>query len=255
MKKSLLSLALASATATVTTLGVAADANAADPGFSITGNIGVATDYRFRGVSQTNKKPAVQGGIDLAASNGLSLGIWTSNVSEWANPGGAQEVDVYGGYATEVEGVGVSVGAVSYMYPKNNPVGLLPSNKTLEYYVGLSYGPVSYKASIARGNWFGIEADGGVYHDLTASLGSLGMSDKYSFAIHVGKQMISESGAETGNDYGFTDYSVKANYAISDSLSAALTVSKVVYSNATDGESWFLDNGGGAVVLSITKTF
>ena len=112
---------------------------------------------------------------------------------------------------------------------------------------------------MANGNWFGIEADGAQYHDFTLSLGSLGLSDKYAFSAHLGKQTIKEAGDEASSDYGFTDYSVKVTYAFSDSLSAGLSASKVKFANKTDGERWFAYDGkklgGTAVVASITKTF
>ncbi len=258
MKKTLLAIALASS---LTSFGAVAADKAPEPSYTLTGNIGLVSDYRFRGVSQTQQGPAVQGGLDLALANGLSFGTWTSNVSQWANLGGSQEIDLYGGYATELAGVGVSIGGISYWYPRNKQSAAgSPSNNTFEYYLGLSYGPLAYKISMANGNWFGVEADGATYHDLTLSLGSLGLSEKYSFSAHVGKQTIKEVGTKAGKDYGFTDYSIKAAYAISDSLSAALTASRVKYANKAHGQDdWYTFEGkklgGSAVVASITKTF
>ena len=74
MKKTILALGVASL---LTTIGAQAADKAAEPSYSLSGNLGAVSDYRFRGVSQTNKKPAVQGGLDLALKNGLSFGTWT----------------------------------------------------------------------------------------------------------------------------------------------------------------------------------
>jgi uncharacterized protein (TIGR02001 family) len=258
MKKSLISLAVICSLSSVS--AIAAD-KTPEPSYSISGNLSAATDYRFRGVSQTDKKPAVQGGLDLVFKNGLSVGTWTSNVSQWANYGGSQEIDLYGGYSTEVAGVGVSVGGVSYWYPRNkwSSEGS-PSNNTFEYYLGLAYGPISYKLSKTNGNWFGVEASSATYHDLSYSLGSLGLSEKFGFALHIGKQSIAEEGGQTGNDLGFKDYSVKASYNFSDDLSASLVASKVKFGTKADAESWFVSAsgkklGGSSLVASITKTF
>ena len=46
----------------------------------ITGNVGLTTDYVFRGISQTDEKPAIQGGLDYAHSSGAYAGVWASNV-------------------------------------------------------------------------------------------------------------------------------------------------------------------------------
>ncbi|MGA0816532.1 MAG: TorF family putative porin, partial [Burkholderiaceae bacterium] len=66
MKKTLLAVALASS---LTSFGAVAADKAPEPSYTLTGNIGLVSDYRFRGISQTNKRPAVQGGLDLVLAN------------------------------------------------------------------------------------------------------------------------------------------------------------------------------------------
>jgi uncharacterized protein (TIGR02001 family) len=69
----------------------------------LTGNLGLTSDYRFRGVSQTQNAPAVQGGIDYAHSSGLYIGNWNSSVSSQVYTAGAGvENDLYAGYKKEV---------------------------------------------------------------------------------------------------------------------------------------------------------
>src|ERR1043165_7965280 len=96
MRKSVLSAAVAAAFA-VPTL-VAAQPPAPAPTPAVTGNISIVSDYRFRGITQTFEKPAIQGGIDYAnAQNGLYLGNWNSTVSQGPGfPGGNIEMDFYG---------------------------------------------------------------------------------------------------------------------------------------------------------------
>ena len=93
----------------------------------ISGNVSLATDYVFRGVSQTNEDPAIQGGFDWAHNNGFYLGTWASNVEFDENSGSLPkesineatiEIDLYGGFANEFSsGLGYDVGAIYYAYP------------------------------------------------------------------------------------------------------------------------------------------
>ncbi|MFZ9314685.1 MAG: TorF family putative porin, partial [Burkholderiaceae bacterium] len=114
MKKTLLAVTMAALTLPMTS-------QAAESGLEISGNFGLTSNYKFRGISQTDNKPAAQGGFDLAHSSGLYIGTWTSNVSDWANAAGnGQEIDLYAGYSTELPlGLGIDVGALKYYYPNN----------------------------------------------------------------------------------------------------------------------------------------
>ena len=94
MKKTVLAITLAA----LTLPALAQDKKAPEPEFTISGNFGLFSDYRFRGVSQTDKKPAAQGGFDLAHKSGIYVGTWTSNVSQWTATGASQEIDLYGGF-------------------------------------------------------------------------------------------------------------------------------------------------------------
>ncbi len=78
-------------------------------------NIGVTSNYLWRGASQTGDDAAVSGGIDWSSDGGLYLGTWASNI-DWGNGSGA-EVDFYGGFANEVGDFGYDVGLIYYYYP------------------------------------------------------------------------------------------------------------------------------------------
>ena len=82
-------------------------------------NIGAVTDYRFRGISQTLGKPALQGGLDYAHSSGLYVGTWASTVSKDSYTNGkGLEVDIYAGWKKEVaKDWTIDVGALYYWYP------------------------------------------------------------------------------------------------------------------------------------------
>ncbi|MBO0766234.1 MAG: hypothetical protein J2P50_16825 [Hyphomicrobiaceae bacterium] len=79
---------------------------------STAGNVGLTTDYVFRGISQNNENPAVQGGVDLTCGN-FYFGVWGSNVDQE----GTLETDVYGGYKTNLGHLGLDVGLIYYAYP------------------------------------------------------------------------------------------------------------------------------------------
>lgn len=81
----------------------------------LTANIGVTSNYLWRGVSQTGDDAAVSGGIDWAHESGFYLGTWASNI-DWGNGSGA-EVDFYGGFANEIGDFGYDIGLIYYYYP------------------------------------------------------------------------------------------------------------------------------------------
>src|SRR5690606_20843626 len=114
-------------------------------GFSLSGHATIVNDYRFRGYSQTNFRPAVQVGFALSHSSGFYVGNWNSNVSDYVFPEGNLEMDFYAGWKGEVgHGIGLDVGALYYYYPgSSSPKGGNYNNTDL--YVGLSYGSYSLK--------------------------------------------------------------------------------------------------------------
>ena len=97
-----------------------AEAEAA-PDLSVSSNLNLVSEYRFRGIDQTWGGPALQGGVDLAHRNGLYAGLWASNVSGNSYPGGNLEVDYYAGYNGKLDDDwGYTVGGYGYWYPGAN---------------------------------------------------------------------------------------------------------------------------------------
>ncbi len=83
-------------------------------------NVGVTSNYLWRGTTQTQDEAALQAGLDYSADNGLYVGTWASN-SKFADTGA--EVDLYAGYKKELaNGVSYDVGAIKYFYPDDNSV-------------------------------------------------------------------------------------------------------------------------------------
>jgi uncharacterized protein (TIGR02001 family) len=89
----------------------------AKPDWTITGNAGLFSEYRFRGISQTNKKPAFQGGFDISHISGFYVGNWNSNVDSALYNGANLEMDFYGGYKLPVGDFTFDFGALYYYYP------------------------------------------------------------------------------------------------------------------------------------------
>jgi uncharacterized protein (TIGR02001 family) len=115
--------------------------------FTISGSAGLVSDYRFRGVSQTDKHMAVQAGLTVMHKSGLYASTWASNLAGWGQFGGANmELDLVGGFTKTFKKVTVDAGLTWYMYPGG-------SNTTdfAEPYVKLSapLGPVSALVGVA----------------------------------------------------------------------------------------------------------
>lgn len=144
-----------------------ASASAANPAFAqeedkgpitVTGSAGLVSDYRFRGVSQTDREMAIQGGLTVTHESGLYVGTWGSNLSGWGTFGGSNmELDIYAGYTVPIGGATLDVGLTWYMYP-----GGLSKTDFAEPYVKVSTtaGPVGLLAGVAYapkqealGNW------------------------------------------------------------------------------------------------------
>lgn len=140
-----------------------AGAPAAEPSpHTFTGNIAAVSDYRFRGVSQTYRRPAIQGGFDYAHASGFYLGNWNSSISANSyNNGAGMEVDLYGGYRFPLnKDLGADVGVLHYLYPSarlNSAPATSTGNKydNTEIYFGLTQGTFNAKLWYAVTDYFG----------------------------------------------------------------------------------------------------
>lgn len=235
MKKSLLILALLSA-------GLVQA--------QVTTNLGATSDYRFRGISQTQNAPALQGGIDYADKSGVYIGNWNSSVSsQLYTNGSGLESDLYAGYKKEVVGVTLDVGSYNYFYPRAS-VGSTNYN-TKEIYVGATKGPVSVKVSQSLSDYFATSNSKGTkYYQADVTYPIAGT--KASVLAHAGKTDIANN---TTLDY--TDYNFGVGYNI-----AGFDVSAKYYTNSNKTTTFQTANTlngqklyKNAAVLSVSKTF
>lgn len=190
MKKSLVSLAVVMAAAGLPAVSYA------DVAF----NAGVVTDYRYRGISQSRLKPALQGGADYS-NGGFYLGTWASTI-KWVKDGGGDgslELDIYGGYKGELaKDLGFDVGVLTYVYPSNK---LPVSANTTEIYGALTFGPATAKYSHSTTNLFGFtDSKNSGYLDLSATFDVSG----FSITPHVGRQTVKNNSGFTYTDVSLT---------------------------------------------------
>ena len=244
MKKILLTLAAALTVTALPSVSFAEDS-------PLSFNLGAFTDYRYRGISQTRLKPAIQGGVDYALPAGFYVGAWASNI-KWIKdiPGGdaGVEIDLYGGYKGEIQkDLAYDIGVLTYQYPSNN---LNPSANTTELYGALTFGPATLKYSHSVTNLFGFtDSKNSGYLDLSATFDVSG----FSVTPHLGYQKVVKN-----SNASYTDYSLTVSKDLSGFvLSAALigTDTKTIAGKPAYPSPSGKDLGKAGLVLGVKKTF
>jgi len=204
----------------------------------VTGNIGAITEYRYRGLGQTRGKPALQGGLDYDAGNGFYLGAWASSISWIKDYGdvyaaggtkGPMELDLYGGYKFETNGVTYDVGMLRYQYTGNtlentNGGGVWKNANTTEIYGAFTAGVFTAKYSYAITNLFGQYnftenkgTKGSGYLDLSATFD---LGNSWSLVPHVGRQNV--AGLDASAHATYSDYALTLNKDLGGGLSASV---------------------------------
>ena len=281
MKKSLIALSLIAAFAAP---AFAEEAAAPVSEHTVTGNVGVFSSYRFRGIDQTNGKPAIQGGIDYSHASGFYAGNWNSNVSSGAGyPDGNIEMDFYGGYKTTFGDFGLDVGGLYYYYAGSEAKPLSNTNakhptKTAsgtvnngELYVAGSWKFLSLKYSHAVTNYFSLpDSKGSGYLDLSANYD---LGDGWGVNGHVGHLFANDfKYATTGSQkISYTDWKVGVTKDVGAGwIVGASYVGTDAKGSCNKGEFYCFytsmgsdgshstktkDAGRDTLVLSVSKTF
>ena len=230
---------------------------------TFTANVGVVSNYVFRGITQTKDSPALQGGADYAHASGFYAGIWGSNVS-WIIGSGATgnaglEIDTYAGFKNSfAEDFSYDVGFVRYNYPGSyTPPATYAKADTDEIYGALGYKWLSAKYSYALGQFLTVPgASGTSYLEVNASypVGDSGVT----LGAHFGRQnyrgTFADSLAAAGNTASYSDYKLGVTKDISG-FALGLAYSNT---NARKGGYYTYnakDWGRSAVVLSLTRAF
>lgn len=247
MKK--LTLALAAALIAAGSAPALAQSAASD--WTVTGNAGLFSDYRFRGISQTNKDPAFQGGFDVAHSSGFYAGNWNSNIDSDFFAGSNLEMDFYTGYKGTAGGIAYDVGVLTYYYP-----GSSPKIDNTEIYLGVGLGSFSAKFFYAVTDFFGFDdSDGSSYLDLGYSHD---LGNGFGLNAHVGYQTL-EGAAEVteinggGPHDSITDYKLGLTYTTAGGFvfGAAYIGTNRDLAGSRPGRN--ISDGTG--VLSLSKSF
>ncbi len=163
---------------------------AQDSAHSFTGNVTLASDYLFRGLSRTDNGPAIQGGFDYSHESGLYLGTWASNIN-FAN---SIEIDYYGGYTGEINGFTYDLFGIYYLYPSSGDgfgLDYWEIGPSLSYTFGGDFEPTLGAGFMYADDFlFNSGESWWIYSDL-----GLTLPNDFSLGLHVGNQSIDNPAA------------------------------------------------------------
>ena len=242
-----------------------AQATPAPQASPVTANVTVVNEYRYRGLSQSNFLPAIQGGFDYAHESGFYIGNWNSSIS-WIsdfNKGVSApiEMDFYAGFKKELiaPGFASDFGVLQYYYPMKGGPTIATSPNTTELYAAqnFTFGPVTgfAKVSYAVTTLFGIsQSTGSFYPDLTVNYDT----GFWGLALngHVGYQSIAGSvnGVSNSNNLSYTDWKL----GVTKDFGAGLSLSAAYVDTNAKAQYWSYNGknlGGATGIVSLTKTF
>lgn len=242
----------ATATTTITT---AAPAEETSP---VTGNITIASDYRFRGVSQTLNGPTIQGGFDYAHESGVYLGFWAANVSEAELAGANIEMDFYAGYNWQLDDdTSINAGGIYYWYPNSDESAFGFDPNSFDLYVGGTWKWFNVKYFYTVTDYFGLaDSSGTSYLE-----GNINYTLPYDITLsaHLGGTFA--AGSDNGD---YTDWKIGVSKEFYGFNVGLAYVDTDIDSDTTTwgGLTEFPEYGGGTkdlaaatAVLSIGKTF
>ena len=256
----------------------AAPAAAPEPS-PVTANVTITNDYRYRGISQTNYQPAIQGGFDYAHESGFYIGNWNSTinwVSNTTNNGvkAPIEMDFYGGFKKELigEGFASDFGVLQYYYNQTgqNYNNALVNPNTTEIYAAqnFTFGPLTgfVKINYALTNIFGIpKSTGSYYPDLTANydtgMWGVTLNGHIGYQYVAGQPASQGSVAQTQRNISYTDWKLGATKDFGGGL--ALSAAYVsTNANPNWWNTWTAPGGTAqssagrpGAVVALTKTF
>jgi uncharacterized protein (TIGR02001 family) len=213
---------------------------------SFSANVGLFSEYSFRGIDQSGEEAAIQGGFDWVHASGLYVGTWASNV-DFNDNDSVTEFDFYGGFATELNGgINIDLSMISYTYP-----GAFDSSNYdfYEYAFGLekSIGSLSLSTAINYSpEFFGKSGDatylqGGADYSLPMGI---------TLSGHIGKQWI-----DLETTYGAPDY---IDYSIGGSYSWQSFDLSLTYVDTDVDENWNStnqDGKDGRVIFGVSRSF
>ena len=211
-------------------------------------NAALASEYRYRGLSQSRFDPALQGGADYTHSpSGFYAGTWLSTIKWTKDLGGDGnvEVDLYAGKRGQLTGeISYDVGGLYYWYPSND---LNPNANTFELYGQVGFGPAYLKYSHSTTNLFGTSnSKQSGYLDLGANV-PITAVEGLVLNLHVGRQRVENNG-----QFSYTDYKVGLT---KDLGFASVSLAWIKANTEAYVSPTGRNLGKSAALLSISKTF
>ena len=230
-------------------------AAAVAPAATLSGSLTLTSDYLFRGISQTDRKPALQAGLEYDWTNGWYLGGWGSNVS-WLADGSTPaqpvsnslELDAYAGHRGSLGGDwSYDAGLYAYAYPGSYPHGYTHP-QTLEAYGSLGWKSLKLEYNQSLGNLFGVpDSHGSRYARLSWHQP---FATDWQASAHLGHQSVAHHASA-----GYSDWKLGVDRSINPHATVSLAwydtdARRAVYSNA---EGHYL--GRATLLLSLAMTF
>jgi uncharacterized protein (TIGR02001 family) len=245
-----------------------------EPASSLAYNVGVVSEYRYRGIAQSRFQPALQGGVDYSDKSGLYVGAWASQI-KWisdnseSGPDGTKvkgdiELDLYGGYKFALGDVAMDVGLLRYEYLGNtlaNRAGAFKNPNTNEVYVAATLGRFTAKYSYALTDLFG-QYD---FANVRSSMGSGYLDLNAAFDLGHGFSLVPQVGHQTVKNVANASYT-HASLSLNKDLGQGTVLTATFHeSNAKSSGGYIVGDSGGsqagkntgstALVLGLKYTF
>jgi uncharacterized protein (TIGR02001 family) len=252
----------------------------------VTANVTVTNNYIYRGITQTNGKPAIQGGFDYAHESGFYIGNWNSSIT-WVSDGyktsggvatsAPIEMDFYGGFKKEFigEGFASDIGVLQYYYPTSGiqatPSYVNPNTTEIYAAQNFTFGPVTgfAKVSYAVTTLFGnANSTGSYYPDLTLNYdtGFWGITANGHVGYqYVGGNQPTGSGTQFGSGvsnntlFSYADWKLGLTKDFGGGLSGAIAYTGTNAKTYQGSYAWYSpqgkNNGRSFGLVSLTKAF
>lgn len=255
MRKLLLATALAGTAMTATTAIHAEEASA----HSFSSNVGLFSQYNFRGIDYSDEDVALQGGFDYAHESGLYAGVWASSLEEGQNSGNSLEVDFYAGYYHQLtDDIGIDVGLLQFYYPDREQYNGEDIDTT-EVYLAASWKWFTAKYSRTLTDWGGVnnksagidgyangDTKGTQYVELNFDYG---LPMGINFTAHIGHEDV-----ENYSDFNYTDYLIGVSKDFSLAGAEGFTAG-INYTDTDADKDWWGDRGDSQWIAYITRSF
>ena len=212
----------------------------------ITGNVALTSDYKFRGISQSDESPAIQGGLDYAHDSGFYVGTWASSVdfdTNGAGYDGSLELDVYAGFGNTIgdSDFGYDVGVMYYAYPGDDGA----EGDYFEVYGGLSWKDLSLSVAYSDDYY----AETGKFYYVAGDY-FFSFAENWTLDLHAGYNSFDEEGFLSDGADQYWDYSVGVGVSL-----AGLDLSLAYVGTDLDEEEVFGSKWGDAqAIFSISKS-